>query len=149
MNKNSVIFKIFKLENNEKKFVKDYHFDLNMKIIDIKNNILSDCYNNDYNSLDLENITVKVYKDFGKLFFEKGLLPISIDNYKLSDFTIENRIFEFVTYGKNIEKKEIEKKKNNIILLQKKINKEHKNNKISKEFVIIEEDFPVLKPKIK
>ena len=149
MNKNSVIFKIFKLENNERKFVKDYYFDINMKIVDIKNNILSDCYNNTYNSLDLENITVKVYKDFGKLFFEKGLLPISIDNYKLSDFTIENRTFEFITYGKNVQKKEIEKKKNNINLLQKNINKEHKNNKISKEFVIIEEDFPALKPRIK
>ena len=149
MNKNSVIFKIFKIENNERKFVKDYYFDINMKIVDIKNNILSDCYNNDYNSLDLENITVKVYKDFGKLFFEKGLLPISIDNYKLSDFTIENRTFEFVVYGKNVQKKEIEKKKNNINLLQKNINKEYKNNKISKEFVIIEEDFPALKPKIK
>ena len=149
MNKNSVVFKIFKLENNERKFVKDYYFDLNMKIVDIKNNILSDCYNNDYNSLDLENITVKVYKDFGKLFFEKGLLPISIYNYKLSDFTIENRTFEFVTYGKNVQKKEIEKKKNNINLLQKNINKEYKNNKISKEFVIIEEDFPALKPRIK
>lgn len=149
MNKNSVVFKIFKLENNERKFVKDYYFDINMKIVDIKNNILNDCYNNDYNSLDLENITVKVYKDFGKLFFEKGLLPISIDNYKLSDFTIENRTFEFVVYGKNVKKKEIEKKKNNINLLQKNINKEHKNNKISKEFVIIEEDFPALKPRIK
>jgi len=149
MNKNSVVFKIFKLENNERKFVKDYYFDLNMKIVDIKNNILSDCYNNDYNGLDLENITVKVYKDFGKLFFEKGLLPISIDNYKLSDFTIENRTFEFVTYGKNVQKKEIEKKKNNINLLQKNINKEYKNTKISKEFVIIEEDFPALKPRIK
>ena len=149
MNKNSVVFKIFKLENNERKFIKDYYFDINMKIVDIKNNILSDCYNNTYNSLDLENITVKVYKDFGKLFFEKGLLPISIDNYKLSDFTIENRTFEFITYGKNVQKKEIEKKKNNINLLQKNINKEHKNNKISKEFVIIEEDFPALKPRIK
>ena len=149
MNKNSVVFKIFKIENNERIFVKDYYFDLNMKIVDIKNNILSDCYNNSYNSLDLENITFKVYKDFGKLFFEKGLLPISIDNYKLSDFTIENRTFEFVTYGKNIQKKEIEKKKNNINLLQKNINKENKNNKISKEFVIIKEDFPELKPRIK
>lgn len=149
MNKNSVVFKIFKLENNERKFVKDYYFDLNMKIVDIKNNILSECYNNAYNSLDLENITVKVYKDFGKLFFEKGLLPISIDNYKLSDFTIENRTFEFIVYGKNVQKKEIEKKKNNINLLQKNINKEYKNNKISKEFVIIDEDFPALKPKIK
>ena len=141
MNKNSVVFKIFKLENNKNILLKDYIFNLNIKIIEIKNIILNDCYNNDYNSLDLENITVKVYKDFGKLFFEKGLLPISIDNYKLSDFTIENRTFEFVVYGKNVQKnieKNIEKKKSNINLLQKK-----------KDFVIIEEDFPVLKPKIK
>jgi hypothetical protein len=91
MDKNNVLFKIYNInnktnnENNNKTniLLKDYNFDLKVKIIDIKNIILKELFNNEYNSLDLENINERVYKDFGKLFFDKGLLPSTIDNYKL------------------------------------------------------------------
>ena len=111
MDKNNVLFKIYNInnktnnENNNKTkiLLKDYNFDLKIKIIDIKNIILKELFNNEYNSLDLENINDRVYKDFGKLFFDKGLLPITIDNYKLGDFTNGDRIFEFIVYPKNID----------------------------------------------
>ena len=88
----SVIFKIYK-EDNPPIFEKEYIFNLDITIIDIKKQILSDIYNNKFNSLDLENITERVYKDFGKLFFDKGLIPAIFDKYKLSAITNEGRVF--------------------------------------------------------
>jgi poly(A) polymerase Pap1 len=139
MDKNSVIFKIYKNENGERVFAKDYIFNLSMKIIEIKSIILKELFNNEYNGLDLDNINERVYKDFGKLFFDKGLIPSTIDNYKLGDFTNGSRTFEFVVFPKNIT---IEKKDNSNELL-KKIIKEERNKK---EFVIYDDDFPPLVP---
>lgn len=144
MDKNSVIFKIYRKSNNEKILLKDYIFELNVKIIDIKNIILKELFNNEYNGLDLENINEKVYKDFGKLFFDKGLLPITIDNYKLGDFTNGIRTFEFIAYPKNIDivKKDMKKKDYNESVLKKIIMEERSN----KEFVMYDDDFPPLTP---
>ena len=144
MDKNNVLFKIYNINNNTKILLKDYNFDLKVKIIDIKNIILKELFNNEYNSLDLENINERVYKDFGKLFFDKGLLPSIIDNYKLGDFTNGDRIFEFVVYPKNIDviKKNIVKKDSNSGVLKKIIMEERSN----KEFAIYDDDFPPLTP---
>lgn len=139
MNKNSVIFKIYKNENSENILLKDYIFNLNMKIIEIKNIILKELFNNQYNGLDLENITFKVYKDFGKLFFDKGLLPNTIDNYKLGDFTNGDRTFDFIVFPKNV----ILQKKDNDSELLKRIIKEERNKK---EFCIYDDEFPPLTP---
>lgn len=148
MDKNNVLFKIYNTnnENNNKTkiLLKDYNFDLKVKIIDIKNIILKELFNNEYNSLDLENINERVYKDFGKLFFDKGLLPSIIDNYKLGDFTNGDRTFEFIAYPKNIDviKKNIVKKDSNSGVLKKIIMEERS----SKEFAIYDDDFPPLTP---
>ena len=111
MEKNTVIFNIYKINNeNEKVLDNSYSFNLNEKIIDIKNKILKDTFKNEYNYLDLENITSRTYKDYGKLFFDIGLLPSTIDNYKLVEFTSEGKEFLFIGLPKNIL---IEKKNTN------------------------------------
>jgi hypothetical protein len=147
MDKNNITFKIYNQnnENNKTKILlKEYIFDLKFKIIDIKNIILEELFNNEYNSLDFENINERVYKDFGKLFFDKGLLPSTIDNYKLSDFTNGDRIFEFIAYPKNIDviKKNIIKQESNSGVLKKIIMEERG----SKEFIMYDDEFPPLTP---
>lgn len=141
---NTVIFKTYILnENNESIEDREYIFKLTDKIIDIKNKILKDSFKNEYNNLEMTNITEKVYKDYGKLFFDKGLLPSTINNYKLLEFTNEGRIFSFIVKGSNIQIEKIIKKESDFI---KKIIKEDrgKNN----DFMIYADDFPPL-PTIK
>jgi hypothetical protein len=95
MDKKIVYINIYK-ENDENTLIKEYVFSLENKIIDVKNKILKELFNNKYNELDIKNITNREYKDFGKLSFNIGFLPNTINNYKLSEFTIENRKFSFV-----------------------------------------------------
>jgi hypothetical protein len=143
MEKNTVIFNIYKINTeNERVMDNSYSFNLNEKIIDIKNKILKDSFKNEYNYLDLENITLRTYKDYGKLFFDIGLLPSTIDNYKLSEFTNEGREFLFIGHAKNVL---IEKKKlNNDSGIIKRIIKEDRKNS-SNEFIYYDDEFPPLK----
>ena len=139
---NSINISIFLLENSNKSLFKEYIFKLDKKIIDLKNTILEDLKKsdknmNDNNYIDLDNITNKVYKDFGKLFFSNGILPFTFDNYKLSEFTIDNRTFHFIA---------IPKKNDNIMqntkqsgVLKKAIKEQFSNN-----FVFDNDDFPPL-----
>ena len=141
MNKNTVTFDIYLIDkNNEKTKDKEYIFNLNDKIIDIKNKILKNTFNDMYNNLEMTNITEKVYKDYGKLFFDKGLLPKSIDNYKLEQFTNDNRIFSFKVIPINIQQFINKGNKNSSFL--KKMIKE--NNTKNGEFIYDEDDFPAL-----
>ena len=143
MNSDSVTFKIY-LHNKDNDVVEDkeYIFNLNDKIIDIKNRILKESFNNKFNSLDMENITEKVYKDFGKLFFDKGLLQNTVDKYKLGEFTLGNRFFSFLVIPKNVEVKP--KQHNTDMGVLKKMIKENmlKSNDAS---FIYDIDFPPLK----
>lgn len=115
------------------------------KILEYYNNIHNSNNIEQYNYIDLENITTKIHKDYGKLFFDKGILPSSNDNYKLEDFSIidNNRIYTFIAILKKIEKK-IEKENEQKNYQQK--NYEQKNYNILKkdEFIFKEEDFPPL-----
>lgn len=143
MNKNVTIKTYIINNNNEQIEDNEYIFNLNDKIIDIKNKILNNTFKNKYNHLEIINITEKVYKDYGKLFFDKGLLPSSIDNYTLSQFTNEDRIYSFLIKGKNVEK--IIHKNNDKDSFIKKIIKEDRKNS---EFKLYDDDFPPL-PTIK
>jgi hypothetical protein len=146
-----IILKIFKDKSKLDDF-KVYICNMNEKIIDIKNKILKDIFNssdilrekipNEFNYLDFENITEKIYKDYGKLFFDKGLLPRTIDNYRIKDFTIDNREFSFLCIPNIIENPKLIR--NNF---HKKIRKENTYKAPQKEnkFVFNEDDFPPLK----
>jgi hypothetical protein len=159
---------IFKSNNDNDDNNKEilFTFPKTDKIKNIKTKIL-EYYNNihninnigQYNYIDLENITIKIYKDYGKLFFDKGILPSSNDNYKLEDFSIidNNRIYTFIAILKKIEKKiEEDNKQNNYVqtnYVEKNYTEKNyteknyaqKNNILKKdEFVFKEEDFPPL-----
>ena len=98
----NVIFKIYK-EGDVSSLEKEYVFNLDITIIEIKKKILNDIYQDKFNYLDLENITERVYKDFGKLFFDLGLIPPIFDKYKLSAITNGDRVFSFIVKPKNVE----------------------------------------------
>jgi hypothetical protein len=154
MDKNTVIINTYIIgENNENIKDKEYIFKLSDKIIDVKNKILKDTFKNNYNQLNMVNITEKIYKDYGKLFFDKGLLPSTINNYKLSEFTNEGRTFSFIVIGLTVEKdpnivlstclntntKKDTKKSGDF--LKKIIKNNRKNND---EFVLYDDEFPPL-----
>ena len=135
----SITIKIYK--DNENNFIKSYEQNLNIKIIDFKNILLKDFFP-DYNYLELYNITERIYKDYGLLFFEKGLLPDTIDHYELNKFTISNRIFSFLIKAKNVEKKKNLQKPRYFDTNRYRNNNNNNNNK--NEFVFNEDDFPTL-----
>ena len=137
-------------DNNENIENLEYDFNLDIKIIDIKNEILKKSFDGKYNYLELFNITPNIYKDFGKLFFDKGLLPDTFNNYKLSEFTISNRTFSFKKKKKNIENvvkkiNQIEKNDNARFVKKLKYEKPEKNksNKLN-EFIFNDTNFPPL-----
>lgn len=80
---------------------KKYELNKNDKIVDLKNKILTDLFQNQYTNIDLYNINERVYKDFGKLFFDKGLIPSTINKYSIESFTSENRTFVFKAVANN------------------------------------------------
>ena len=155
---NSVEFKIYKKENETNTYLKTYVFELNKKIIDIKNTILNDFFKGQYNYIELSNITERVYKDYGLLFFDKGLIPPINDNYTLEKFTIPNRTFSFVAETMNKELSSNNKRKltndtDNYIGNNRSNNYSNKySNKYNSTsvnsntgFLIKEEDFPPLR----
>ena len=103
------------------------------------NNTATNTNTNEFNYVDLENITDKVYKDFGKLVFNKGILPLTVDNYKLSEFTVGNRTFHFLAIPK-INNNNLQNRKISGVL--KKVIKEQE--KLENLFVYDEDDFPPL-----
>jgi len=100
----SITTKIYIKKDNEECLVETLQQDLNVKLIDFKNQLLKK-YFPENNYLEITNINERVYKDYGLLFFELGLLPSTNDNYLLSKFTIPNRTFSFLIHGINEEKK--------------------------------------------
>ena len=120
-----VTFKVYKKDSSE-----EFIFDISLdrRLIDIKKEILSKLYNdqipNQYNYLDLDNITERVYKDFGKQYFEKGIIPNTLDNFKLEQITNDGRIFVFNALPKNINIIQIEKKINETGFLKENIKKQ-------------------------
>lgn len=169
---NTIVLKIFKDKSNLDDF-RVYICSMTEKIIDIKNKILKDIFNSngiipsfgkssgsaskqalldptEYNYLDFENISERVYKDYGKLFFDKGHLPRTIDNYSLQDFTIEGREFLFLCIPTIIcEKPKLIsnnlRKKAKIESTHRNQKKEYSQQKKINNFVFNEDDFPPLK----
>ena len=155
---NSVEFKIYKKENETNTYLKTYVFELNKKIIDIKNTILNDFFKGQYNYIELSNITERVYKDYGLLFFDKGLIPPINDNYTLEKFTIPNRTFSFVAETMNKELSSNNKRKltndtdnysgnNRSNNYSNKYSNKYNSTSINANsgFLIKEEDFPPLR----
>lgn len=137
----SIKINIYILKKNEEALVETINQDLNIKIIDFKNQLLSK-YFPENNYLEINNITERVYKDYGMLFFDKGILPETNDNYLLSKFTIPNRTFSFLIHGKNIEKKISNQVQNKQYVSFNKYKPKDPNE--PEPFILKEEDFPPL-----
>ena len=148
----SITIHIYKQNENENEniLLETIEQNLSIKMIEFKNNLLKK-YFPENNFLEIYNNTERIYKDYGLLFFDKGLLPDTNDNYLLSKFSIPIRTFTFTIKGINVEKKKqtpvIEKKNLN---LHKKYrsygNEGNEGYETKKEegYVYNEEDFPAL-----
>ena len=142
----SIQINIYILKDNTNCLLETINQNLNIKFIDFKKNLLNK-YFPDKNNLIINNITERIYKDYGLLFFNLGLLPTTNDNYYLSKFTIPNRTFSFLIEGNNIEIKNKEIKKSNLNNEIKKLNFNKYKEKISNEkneFILNNDDFPPL-----
>ena len=135
----SIKINIYILKKNEECFIETIEQNLDLKMIEFKDNLLKK-YFPENNYLEINNITERVYKDYGMLFFDKGILPDTNDYYLLNKFTTPNRTFSFLINGKNIEKKNITKKPVNINFNRYKPKDENE----PEPFVFKEEDFPPL-----
>ena len=143
----SIQIKLF--ANIEKKisFQKEITISLENTINELKNEILNTLNWNEFNDVEINNITERVYKDYGMMFFDKGFLQKNIDNFKLNKFTIENRTFSFLVYG--VKK---EKNKSLPIIIPKNLFNKYKNeqqeyninNTNQSSFKYNEEEFPPL-----
>ena len=136
----SITTKIYIKKDNEECLVETLQQDLNVKLIDFKNQLLKK-YFPENNYLEITNINERVYKDYGLLFFELGLLPSTNDNYLLSKFTIPNRTFSFLIHGINEEKKVF---KQPTRLNFNKYSNQKNDVHQQKGYVYKEEDFPPL-----
>ena len=136
----SIKINLYINKNNTNCLIETIEQNLNVKIIDFKKNLLNK-YFPENNQLTLTNITDRVYKDYGLLFFNLGLLPITNDNYYLNKFTIPDRTFSFLMEGTTIEIK-----KNNHLpkILNFNKYKEKDLNNQKQEFVLDNNDFPPL-----
>jgi hypothetical protein len=103
----SIYIEVYKKENDEKDLstYTTFTFSLDMRVIDMRDEIMWKMYDSckerkehDEYYLEIENITDRLYKDFGKLFFDFGLLAKTIDNYPLSKMTSDGRVFQFQVY---------------------------------------------------
>ncbi len=132
---------------NEHILLETIEQNLSIKIIDFKNNLLKK-YFPENNYLEIYNNTEKIYKDYGLLFFDKGLLPDTNDNYLLNKFTIPIRTFTFIIKGINVEKKKqtpvIEKLNLNLHKKYRSYENEGYEPKKEEGYVYNEEDFPSL-----
>lgn len=149
LSENNVLFKIYRLNSKQKQeFFKDYYFTLDLNISDIKEKIALDLSDEKNNYVTLENITERIYKDFGKLFFESGVIPATLDNYRLDQFTNGGRTFSFIVeLSKAPHKKTIRNNgefNNKNFTIKQLIQEDRKLKDIDSGFVFYDDDFPTL-----
>lgn len=122
----------------------------NIKLIDIKKDLLEKYYNtdNEVKYLDFIFENDKPIKHFGKLYLEPGIIPTTMDKYPLNRFSIDNvdtlkiRIeinnsINLIAMYDNIKNNKI-----NIRIPSIQTQKEEKEEKGN--FVFKEEEFPAL-----
>jgi hypothetical protein len=124
-------------------------YDLVTTILSIKKELLNDFYNNECKYLDFELVLKNPIKHFGKLSLEPGLMPSSMDKFKLNKFSINGLEQLNINVSKNNNNNILQNIENATTNIYDKINKRinnevNINDKESQEFVYKEEDFPSL-----
>ena len=137
----------FILNINGKNIEKEY--DLTTTILSIKKELLNDFYNNECKYLDFELVLENPIKHFGKLSLEPGLMPSSMDKFKLNKFSINGLEQLNINVSINNNNNILENIENTTTNIYDKINKrinneDNVNIRESQEFIYKDEDFPSL-----
>jgi len=74
---------------------RDFIFTLNTTFLEVRKKIAQDIYGIENGYVELYNQSPRIYKDYGKFFFDNGVIPYTFDYYPLSDITIGGRTFIF------------------------------------------------------
>ena len=121
-------------------------FQKNHTILDMKKKILKDFPRENFEYIDFENISPKIYSEFGKLSFPKNLLPQTLDNYRLDNFCLGSGAkfqFKVIYVEKDVNgvmKEKSEKQEPNLSFLKKTKTTFNKNSEpVVKSY---EEEFP-------
>ncbi len=132
----------------EEDTMQEFTFPLEKMIYDVRDDIMWGMYCEDRGLqlqgqfyLEMENITDRVFKDFGKLFFDKGLLPKTIDNFPLKKMSGAGREYVFMVYKvdrESIKHLILPRANTTYDLLQNKVGFEEK--KVKEEVVEEEEE---------
>jgi len=135
----SIQIQVYVNDNDNDNAVLSIPIQITSTIHSFKQEILEKVFDKSHNDLEITNITEKIYKDYGLLFFDKGPLPKIIDHYTFDKFTKSDRQFSFRVHPIHTQ---IKKKQSTTINLFKKYNQETETNQES--FIFKEEDFPSL-----
>lgn len=123
------------------------NYDLAITIFNIKKELLNEYYNNKCKYLDFELILENPIKHFGKLSLEPGLIPSSMDKFKLNKFSINELNQLTINVLENNTNDILQNIENSTTNIYDKINKKINNVEYinqTQEFIYKEEDFPSL-----
>lgn len=123
------------------------NYDLTITIFNIKKELLNEYYNNKCKYLDFELILENPIKHFGKLSLEPGLIPSSMDKFKLNKFSINELNQLTINVFENNTNDILQNIENSTTNIYDKINKKINNVEYinqTQEFIYKEEDFPSL-----
>ena len=120
-----------------------YQIDLNESILEIKNKIINDHFNNDNIQLTFTFIGTKPIREFGKYnLIPDQEIPSTLDYLKISNFSEVDRNYIFKVVKTNTEN--ISDKKPNIIKYVPSYKKTHKKIQKNDSFCLNIADFPPL-----
>lgn len=86
------------IQTNEREFV----FPLSTTFLEVRRRIAEEVFQIPNGYVELTNNSPRIYKDYGKFFFDYGIIPSTFDYYLLSDITIGGRTFIFHASLENI-----------------------------------------------
>ena len=132
------------LLDDSSKLLKNYVYEKETRIIDIKKNVIKDFFN-DKGYIDINILLEKTKRTFGKFNLDPGILPRIFDNktledFGLNDFTLNIKVESHTNENVDTLDKKVIKNSNN----GKYIPPNKKINKNNSEFIYKDDDFPEL-----
>ena len=126
---------------------KSYVFDISDKIIDMKNRVLKENPKDGFNYIDLEYVSPNINKNYGKLYFDRGNVLRTMDEYRLASFTDGGNTYHFKVHYDTISQEEMNTqrpKKLNLGFLNRNDGRQEKRVKKEEGFVFNIDEFPPL-----
>jgi hypothetical protein len=74
---------------------REFVFPLHTTFLEVRRKIAEEMFDIPNGYVELYNNSPRIYKDYGKFFFDYGIIPSTFDYYPLSDITIGGRTFIF------------------------------------------------------